>query len=44
LNAIGERDFPVIQGVTLVYAFSVITVIAVSDIVTARLDPRIRRR
>jgi peptide/nickel transport system permease protein len=44
LNAIGNRDYPVIQGVTLVYALAVIVVIAVSDVVTARLDPRLRLR
>jgi peptide/nickel transport system permease protein len=44
LNSIGNRDFPVIQGVTLVYALAVIVVILISDLVTARLDPRIRLR
>jgi len=42
LNAIGYRDFPVVQGVTLVYALGVIVVILLTDLVTARLDPRIR--
>jgi len=44
LNSIGNRDFPVIQGVTLVYALAVIVVILISDLVTARLDPRVRLR
>jgi peptide/nickel transport system permease protein len=44
LNSIENRDFPVIQGVTLVYALAVIVVILISDVVTARLDPRIRLR
>ncbi len=42
LNAIDNRDFPVVQGVTLVYALGVIVVILITDLVTARLDPRIR--
>ena len=32
------------QGVTLVYALGVIVVILITDLVTARLDPRIRLR
>jgi peptide/nickel transport system permease protein len=44
LNSIGNRDVPVIQGVTLVYALAVIVVILISDLVTARLDPRVRLR
>jgi len=31
-----------VQGVTLVYALGVIVVILITDLVTARLDPRIR--
>jgi peptide/nickel transport system permease protein len=42
LNAIDNRDFPVVQGITLIYALGVIGVILVSDLITARLDPRIR--
>jgi peptide/nickel transport system permease protein len=42
LNAIDYRDFPVVQGVTLVYALGVIVVILITDLATARLDPRIR--
>jgi peptide/nickel transport system permease protein len=42
LNAIGYRDFPLVQGVTLVYALGVIVVILLTDLLTARLDPRIR--
>ena len=42
LTAIDNRDFPVVQGVTLVYALGVIVVILMTDLVTARLDPRIR--
>jgi peptide/nickel transport system permease protein len=42
LNAIDNRDFPVVQGITLVYALGVIGVILITDLITARLDPRVR--
>ena len=42
LSSIDVRDFPVVQGVTLVYALGVIVVIFLTDLLTARLDPRIR--
>ncbi len=42
LTAIDVRDFPVVQGITLVYALGVIAVILLTDLVTARLDPRVR--
>jgi len=42
LDAIDNRDFPVVQGVTLIYALRVIIVILLSDLATARIDPRIR--
>ena len=42
LTAIDNRDFPVVQGVTLIYALGVIAVIFLTDLATARLDPRIR--
>jgi peptide/nickel transport system permease protein len=42
LNGIDLRDFPVVQGVTLLYALGVIIVILLTDLVTARLDPRVR--
>lgn len=42
LNAIDDRDFPVVQGVTLLYALGVIAVILITDVLSARLDPRIR--
>jgi len=44
LDAIDFRDFPVVQGVTLIYALGVIVVILLTDLATARLDPRIRLR
>jgi peptide/nickel transport system permease protein len=42
LTSISNRDFPVVQGVTLVYALGVIGVILITDLLTARLDPRVR--
>lgn len=44
LSSIGARDFPVVQGVTLVLAASVVVVSLATDLVSARLDPRIRLR
>lgn len=42
LTAIGERDYPVVQGVTIVYAIAVVAVNLLTDLVVARLDPRTR--
>ncbi len=42
LTAIDVRDFPVVQGITLLYALGVVGVILITDLVTARLDPRVR--
>jgi peptide/nickel transport system permease protein len=42
LTSISNRDFPVVQGVTFVFALSVIIINLVTDLTAARLDPRIR--
>jgi peptide/nickel transport system permease protein len=42
LTAISNRDFPVVQGVTFVFALSVVIINLVTDLTAARLDPRIR--
>jgi peptide/nickel transport system permease protein len=42
LTAIFNRDFPVVQGVTLVFALMVITVNLLTDMSYAMLDPRVR--
>ena len=42
LTAIFNRDFPVVQGVTLVFALMVITVNLLTDVSYAMLDPRVR--
>jgi peptide/nickel transport system permease protein len=42
LNAIFQRDFPVVQAVTLASAILVVLVYLVADIAQALLDPRVR--
>jgi peptide/nickel transport system permease protein len=42
INAIFERDFPVVQAVTLVVALMVVLVYLITDVVHALLDPRVR--
>ncbi len=44
LNAIGVRDFPVVQGVTIVYAIAVVVINLLTDLAAAQLDPRIKLR
>jgi peptide/nickel transport system permease protein len=41
-NSILQRDFPVVQAVTLVFAIMVVVVYLLADIVHAALDPRVR--
>ena len=36
-----QRDFPLVQGLTLVFAFCVVAVYLLADVVTALLDPRV---
>ncbi len=44
LDGITNRDFPVVQAVTLVLAIAVVVVTLLTDLLAARLDPRIRLR
>ena len=44
LQSITDRDFPVVQAVTLLFATSVVLVNLVIDLLAAWLDPRIRLR
>lgn len=44
ITAILNRDFPVIQGVTLLFAILVVIVYLVTDITHASLDPRLKLR
>ncbi len=41
ISAILQRDYPVVQGITLVLAVAVVAVNLLTDIVYAVLDPRI---
>src|SRR3954469_19933622 len=42
INSVFQRDFPVVQAVTLAFAVLVVVVYLVTDVVQALLDPRIR--
>lgn len=42
VQSIGNRDYPILMAVTLIYSFILITANLVVDIVYALLDPRIR--
>ena len=42
VNSIFQRDFPVVQAVTLAFAVMVVLVYLMTDIVHALLDPRVR--
>jgi peptide/nickel transport system permease protein len=42
ITAIFNRDFPIVQGVTLLFAIMVVVVNLVTDISHAALDPRVR--
>src|SRR4030095_13631503 len=42
INSIFQRDFPVVQAVTLAFAVMVVLVYLVTDVVHALLDPRVR--
>jgi len=42
INSILQRDFPVVQAVTLVFAVMVVLVYLLTDVAHALLDPRVR--
>lgn len=42
INAIFQRDFPVVQGITLAFAIMVVLVYLTTDVLHALLDPRVR--
>ena len=42
INSINDRDFPVVQAVTFVFAVMVVLVYLLSDLLHASLDPRVR--
>lgn len=43
VSAVSQRDYPVITGITLVFAVLVVVMSAASDVLQALLDPRTRR-
>jgi peptide/nickel transport system permease protein len=44
VSSISSRDFPTVQGITLVLALGVVLINLATDLLAARLDPRIRLR
>lgn len=44
VQSIGQRDYPVIQGTTVVLAIAVVLMNLVTDIAYSLLDPRIRAK
>src|SRR4030095_11049144 len=42
INSIFQRDFPVVQAVTLAFAVMVVLVYLTTDLIHALLDPRVR--
>jgi peptide/nickel transport system permease protein len=42
INSVFQRDFPVVQGVTLVFAVLVVLINLLTDVAYAMLDPRVR--
>ena len=42
MNAVKQRDIPLIQGTTLVFALGFVLVTLVVDILYVAIDPRIR--
>jgi peptide/nickel transport system permease protein len=42
INSINQRDFPVVQAVTLAFSIMVVIVYLVTDVIHALLDPRVR--
>ena len=42
INAIGNRDYPLVEGCVLTFALSYVVVNAISDVVYSVVDPRIR--
>jgi peptide/nickel transport system permease protein len=42
INSVNQRDFPVVQAVTLAFAVLVVLIYLATDVVQALLDPRVR--
>ena len=41
INSINNRDFPIVQGALLLFAFQFVLVNLIVDVIYARVDPRI---
>lgn len=41
VNSVSDRDYPVVQGITLLFAVLIVAINLVTDIVQAALDPRV---
>jgi len=41
VNSVSDRDYPVVQGVTLLFAVIIVGINLITDIVQAALDPRV---
>jgi peptide/nickel transport system permease protein len=41
VNSVSDRDYPVVQGVTLVFAVLIVGINLLTDVVQAALDPRV---
>jgi peptide/nickel transport system permease protein len=42
LTSISNRDFPVVQGITFVFAMAVVVINLLTDLIASKVDPRIR--
>jgi peptide/nickel transport system permease protein len=42
ITSVLQRDFPIVQGVTLVFGILVVLVYLATDVVHSLLDPRVR--
>ncbi|TWD81957.1 peptide/nickel transport system permease protein [Kribbella amoyensis] len=42
VSAVGNRDYAIVQGATVLFAIIVVTMNLLADVLNARLDPRIR--
>ena len=43
-TAVNQKDFPIVQGVTLVFALTTVTTYLIADIVYTLIDPRVELR
>jgi peptide/nickel transport system permease protein len=41
VSSVADRDYPVVQGVTLLFAVLIVAINLLTDVVQAALDPRV---